>query len=461
MAGDGHAVVIGASMAGLAVTKALTRAYERVTVLERDALPESAAPRRGVPQGRHAHALLAAGGDALDELFPGVIDEMVADGATFTDPGTHGRWCVSGHRLARGPLGRAVLLATRPFIEAHVRRRVRDDPAVRIVERADVQGLATTGDARRVVGVHVQPRDGGRDRQTVTADVVVDCSGRGSRTPQWLDALGFASPAVEQFQLDVRYSTRHYRLPPEALGDDVVVFIGPTPDDPRGGLVLRVEGDRWLVTLAAMGGQRPPTDPDRYEEFAATLPMRDLYDSLRQGQPLDDPTEFRYPTSVRRSYERVRDFPDGLLIAGDAVCSFNPIYGQGMTVAALEALALRRLLDEGAPPAPRTWFAAIASITAVPWDMAVTADLGIRCIPGRRTPRTRLINAYLARYHAAGAHDPALGRLFAEIAGLVEKPARLVYPATIARVIRGNRVRGRRLAGRDRSPSRQGDGATS
>ncbi|HVL97975.1 MAG TPA: FAD-dependent monooxygenase [Egibacteraceae bacterium] len=437
-AGSAHAVVVGASMAGLAVAKALSSVYGRVTVLDRDRVPEGVAHRSGVPQGRHAHALLPAGADALEELFPGVLDDMVADGATRADPGARGRWCVSGHRLARGPLGRDTILATRPFIEAHVRRRLQEHPAVRIRSRCDVRGLVASTDRRRVLGLRVRSPDDGDVEKTFAADLVVDCSGRRSRTPQWLEGLGYAGPQVEQLHVDLRYATRRYHLPSGALDDDVVVFVGPTPDGPRGAVMMRVEGDRWLVTLAAMGGERPPADPDAYESFAAQLPMHDLADALRQGEPLDDPAEFRYPANTRHRYERVRAMPDGLLVAGDAVCSFNPIYGQGMTVAAMEAVALRRLLGAGTAPDPRTWFSTTADIVKVPWALAVGADLGIRCIRGRRTLRIRLANAYIARFHAAAAHDSALGVLFAQVAGLVERPQRLLSPSTVTRVIRGN-----------------------
>ena len=437
-AAGGHGVVIGASMAGLAVAKALVGAYERVTVLDRDGVPDAVAHRSGVPQGRHVHALLPSGGDALEELFPGVLDELVAAGATRADPGERGRWCLSGHRLARGPVGRDAVMATRPFVEGHVRRRLREEPAVRIVERCEVRGLETTSDRGRVVGVRVRPRDGEGFEEVVEADLVVDCSGRRSRLPQWLEGLGYAVPETDRLRVDLRYSSRRYRLPPEALGDDVMVFVGPTSDEPRGAVMIRVEDGQWLVTLAAMGGERVPVDDDRYESFAARLPISDAYAALRRGEPVDEPAEFRYPASVRNRYERLRAFPEGLLAAGDAVCSFNPIYGQGMTVAALEAVALRRLLTAGTAPAPQVWFAAVAGIADVPWDLAVTADLGMRCIEGRRTARTRLLNAYIGRFHAAAAHDPTLGGLFARVAGLLEGPERLLHPATVARVIRGN-----------------------
>lgn len=434
----GQAIVIGASMAGLAVAKALADVYERVTVFDRDVVPDGVHGRSGVPQGRHAHVLLPAGGDALEDLFPGLLAETVTDGATLADTGERARFCLNGHRLARGRLGRDTISATRPFLEAHVRRRLRADSAVRLVERCDVRGLVASTDGRRVVGVRAQPRDGGLAEESVAADLVVDCSGARSQLPQWLAELDYPVATVDRQRVDLRYATQKYALAPGVLDDDVAVLVGPTVDGPRSGALLRIEDDQWLVTLAGMGGERPPRHPDRFAAFAAQFPIPDLYDALQQGHPLDDVAEFRYPASVRHRYERLRAFPDGLLAAGDAVCSFNPIYGQGMTVAAMEAVALRRLLATGVVPAARTWFSAIAKIAAVPWDLATVADLAVRCIEGPRTPRTRWLNAYVRRFHAAAVGDPALAMRFQRVFGLLERPECLLYPATMARVLRGN-----------------------
>ena len=434
----GHAIVVGASMAGLSIAKALTGSFDRVTVLDRDGIPDDIANRKGVPQGRHLHVLLTAGGDALEELFPGLLDEFVADGAATGDLGVRGRMCVNGHRLARGRLGRDDILASRPFVEGHVRGRVREDPAVIFTQGRRVRALVTTGDRRRVVGVEVVPNTGDGSSETLAADLVVDCSGRRSRMPAWLEGLGYRPPDVDELRVEVRYATRQYRLPADALGGDLFALITPAPDQPRGGGMALIEGDRWMVTLVGMGGEQPPLDPNGYDAFAARLPAGDIRDAIAQGQALDQPVAFRYPANVRRRYERLRDFPEGLLVAGDAVCSFNPIYGQGMTVAALEAVALRGLLDQGMVPSARSWFRSIAPIVDVPWDLAIGSDLAIPSIEGRRSLQIRLVNRYMDRFYIAAAHDPVLAVMFGRVSSLLDSPTRLLHPATVARVIRGN-----------------------
>jgi 2-polyprenyl-6-methoxyphenol hydroxylase-like FAD-dependent oxidoreductase len=431
-----HAVVLGASMAGLLAARVLADAYAQVTVIDRDQLPPTGTHRRGVPHGRHTHALLARGQQALEELFPGFAAELVAHGAAAGDVLGNGRWYLNGHRLRQTHTGLVALCASRPFLEGHVRARVRALPGLRLLDRCQVVGLATTPDGRRVTGVRVLRRAGGGE-EVLGADLVVDATGRGSRTPLWLEALGYPRPPTEQVRIGLGYATRTYRLPPDALGGDLGMLHAPTPEHPRGGALLMLEGDRWMVTLVGILGDHPPTDPDGFLTFARSLRFPDIYQAIRDGEPLDDAVGFRFPASVRHRYERLRRFPDGLLVVGDAVCSFNPIYGQGMSVAAAEALALRRHLERGTRPQPRRLFGELARVVDVPWDIAVGGDLAFPGVQGRRTVKVRLVNAYIARLHVAAAHDAHLASAFMRVAGLVAPPESLLRPGVLLGVLRG------------------------
>jgi 2-polyprenyl-6-methoxyphenol hydroxylase-like FAD-dependent oxidoreductase len=433
-----RAVVLGASLAGLVAVRVLADAYAQVTVIDRDQLPEGPVHRRGVPHGRHIHALAARGQQALEELFPGLTTELIAHGAPAGDMLADARLYLGGHRLRRAHAGLVLLCASRPFLEGRVRTRVRTLANVRFLDRCDVVGLATTPGGRRVTGARLLRRADGSAEEVLRADLVVDATGRGSRTPVWLEALGYARPEREQVQIGLGYATRTYRLSPAALGGDLGVLHGATPEHPRAGVLQGLEGDRWMVTLAGILGDHPPTDPDGFLAFARSLRFPDIYQAVRNGQPLDDPIAFRFPASVRHRYERLARFPDGLLVVGDAVCHTNPIYGQGMTMAALEALALRRHLQGGTAPQPRRWFRDLARVVDVPWEMAGGADLSFPGVQGQRTAKARLVNAYLARLHAAAAHDARLASAFVRVAGLVAPPQSLLRPRIAVRVLRAS-----------------------
>jgi 2-polyprenyl-6-methoxyphenol hydroxylase-like FAD-dependent oxidoreductase len=247
-----HAVVLGASMAGLLAARVLAETYRTVTVIDRDVLPESPAQRRGVPQGRHLHGLHPRGREVLEELFPGFTTHVVGAGAQLADALGGVRLMLSGHRLRQADIGLAALFTSRPFLEGQVRARVRALPGVAFRESTDIVGLTTTADRRRVTGVQCQHSATGRpsrqsdtcrpsqqlatDRaegtETIMADLVVDATGRGSRTPAWLQEWGYQRPAQDRVDIGLGYATRTYRLRPGALGPDKAILLGATPDNP-------------------------------------------------------------------------------------------------------------------------------------------------------------------------------------------------------------------------------------
>jgi 2-polyprenyl-6-methoxyphenol hydroxylase-like FAD-dependent oxidoreductase len=435
-----HAVVLGASMAGLAATRVLADAYERVTVLERDALPATAAHRKGVPQSHHAHGLLARGREVLEELFPGLTDELVARGALYGDVQLQGRWSNEGVRLCQAPSGLNGLSVSRPLLEGQVRRRLAALSGVRIVDDQDVAGLVATPDGRRVSGVRTIGRAIGGVAETLTADLVVDATGRGSRSPVWLEALGYQRPEREEVRVHGTYATAMYRRRQEHLDGDRLVIVAATRATRRGAVMLAQEGDRWIVTLFGYLGERPPTDPDGFVAWAASVSTPDVHEVIREAELLQEPVPARFPGSMRHRYERLDQFPEGYVVTGDAVCSFNPVYGQGMTVSALEALALRDCLGDGAGQLGQRFFRSAAKLIDIPWGIAVGSDLRFPEVKGPRTPKVRMVNAYLARLHVAAGQDPVLGRAFLRVVNLIDPPERLMSPELAFRVMRSTRA---------------------
>jgi hypothetical protein len=292
----------------------------------------------------------------------------------------------------------------------------------------------------------VQRRSDNSQPEVLRAGLVIDATGRGSRTPVWLKEFGYAPPDEDRVKIDLAYTTRHYRVPYDPFGSDLAIISAATPSHPRGAFFYRLPGDGNRVELSLTGvlGDHPPTDPEGFLDFVRSLPVPDIYPAVRDSEPLDDPVMFRFPASVRRRYERLARFPDGLLVMGDAVCSFNPIYAQGMTVAALESLTLRRHLQHPAELRPRHFFQDIAGQIDSPWEFSATADLGYPGVPGRRTTKIRMINAYIARLHKAAVHDSSLTNAFIRVAGLIDEPTTLLRPGKLLRVLRPARAAARR-----------------
>ncbi len=446
MDGREHAVVLGASMAGLLTARVLSEHFDRVSVVERDVLPPEGAHRRGVPQGRHVHALLPRGGVLLEELFPGLVAELAGAGAPLLEDLSQMHFEVLGHRLsrARSPLRPVGVQASRPVLEAAVRRRVCDRANVEVLDGRDVLGLVATPQRERVCGVRVQRRDVRGGEEVLGADLVVDATGRGGRTPAALAEWGYGRPVEETVQVDITYTSVPVRLRPGSL-DASLFLIGPRPGRLTSmGLFAHGDG-AWLLTVMGYGAAAPAPDLDSMLDRVAEMAPPEVVTALHRAEALDDVRVHRYPASRRRRYERLRRFPRGLLVVGDALCSFNPVYGQGMTVAAEEAVALGDALAAGADRTlARRYFRSAARHVDVAWRLSVGSDLALPEIPGRRSLEVRAVNHYLARVLATAARDPEVATRLLRVIGFVDPPTALLAPRVAARVLRGPR--------RDRRP---------
>jgi 2-polyprenyl-6-methoxyphenol hydroxylase-like FAD-dependent oxidoreductase len=429
-----RAVVIGAGMGGLLAARVLADRFERVTVVERDALPAVDEPRRAVPQGRHCHTLLPAGQLGLEELLPGILAELVADGApSYRAMGE--LLCVAGgYQLARGDTGRRALLASRPFLEGHVRRRLAQLPNVALEERCDAVGLLGDERRERIVGVRLLRRAAG-SAEELPADLVVAATGRGARVPSWLEELGYPRPAEQRLDIDIVYATRALRPRAGALGPDKLVLVFARPELPRGLFLFAEEHDRWRLSAYGYGGHHPPTDAEGFEDFVASVAPPDVAAAIRGAEPLAPVVAHRIPADLRRRYERLRRLPGGLVPFGDAICAFNPVYGQGMTVAVREALALRDGLAAGRHRLERRFLRAAARTIDDAWTLATGADLAQPTVAGRRPARVRLVNAYLRRLHAAAERDPQLALTFINVIAMLDRPQRLLHPGPVGRVL--------------------------
>ncbi|MET7549698.1 FAD-dependent monooxygenase [Streptomyces sp. NPDC005500] len=436
-----RAVVLGAGVAGLLAAGALSDRFAQVTVVDRDLLPPAPVPRKGVPQGRQLHVLLARGAAALDDLFPGFLDELVAAGAVRGDNQADVHWRLDGHLLCPEPSGLIGYGASRPLIEHLVRRRVAALPGVRIVDGHDVLGLVADEGRERVTAVRLRERRAGAPGRSVAADLVVDACGHGSRAGQWLRQLGYPVPPESRVRANVVYVTRRFQRDPDQRQGAAIV---PFPGLPRGGAVVPEEENRYAVVLFGLLGEEPPTDDEGMLAYAETLAGPDAAHLLRSAAPLDQAVRMRYPASVRRHYEKLDRYLGGFLAVGDAFCSFNPTYGQGMTVAALEALHLRKLVAQCTHDLPKRFFRQSARTIGDAWSMATGGDLRFPAAVGKRRRIDRVLESYLDAYRFAASVDPVLGARFVRVANLIDRPSRLLSPGTALRVLRASRGRSRR-----------------
>lgn len=427
-----HAIVIGASMAGLLAGRVLADAYDGVTVIERDPLPEEPRPRRGVPQGRHVHVLLESGRATLEDLFPGFGEELLTAGGLLIDGGSDLRFYTDGDYLAPTPERLELYSASRPLIEQRVRRRLVAHPAVQIRDECQFTEYLVDTTGERVEGVAVREADAGE--MELYADLVVDATGRTSRTPSWLADQGYEPPPVDEVRIDVSYSSAYVERPP---GDRRMYLIPPSAPRTFGGAAFPVEGDRWLVTLIGFHGDEPPAAPEQFGDFVSRLPTPELERLLDRHRLLSAEAEqYPFPSNRRRRYEALERFPSGLLVIGDAITSFNPTYGQGMSVAALEALQLHHTLastDGGDLAGP--FFDRAADVVEIAWQLAVGGDFEFEGTTGPKPRGTDVFNRYLSRLFRRAHRDGSLTRDFARVLTMERPPQSLLRPSVLRRVL--------------------------
>ncbi|WP_155370889.1 NAD(P)/FAD-dependent oxidoreductase [Catellatospora vulcania] len=431
--GRGTAVVVGAGIAGLAAARVLADRFAEVIVVDRDELPDDAAPRRGVPQGWHSHVLLVAGQRALGDVFPGLHEALAERGAVVFDSAADLHLYRLGAAWQPVHTGLPFVSVSRPLLEHTMRRQVAQLPQVTIRAGAAVSGLI--GADGQVTGVVL---DGA---EHLAADLVVDATGRGSRSDRWLSALGYPTPEVEEVKVSVGYVSRYYRHTPGDLPVQAA-FVQPTPPkEKRIGAALLVEDDRWLVSVGGWHGDYPPADEAAFLAHAESLPDPIIADLVRKAEPLTEPVPFQFPANRRRLFEQLSDVPGGYLAIGDAVSSFNPLYGQGMTVAAQQAKALGQVLDEHGPAdadAVRDFYRRAAGIVTVPWQAAVGGDFDYPETGGQRPAAAALFGRYSTKVQLAAQISGEVRKVVLAVQHLLSPPTALWRPSLVAEVARAS-----------------------
>jgi len=316
-----------------------------------------------------------------------------------------------------------------------VRQRVTALGNVEVRNLTVVNNLELTDDKSRVIGVRVTGVADDAVPEVLTADLVIDATGRGSRTPAWLEELGYQRPAEEKVKIDLAYTTRLYKLGSDPYGSDLSINSVARPENPRGAFFARLDKDVAMLSLTGLLGDHPPRDDDGFLEYTKSLDAKEIYQTVKDSVPVDDAVTFHVPASVRRRYDRLTRFPQGFLVIGDGICVFNPVYGQGMTVAAMEAVALGEHLDKG-PARPIEFFKELKPIVDVPWDISAGGDLAFAGVEGKRTLKGKMGNAYISKLHSAAQVNGRFTAAFFRVAGLVDRPEALMRPSLMFGVFR-------------------------
>jgi len=441
-----QALVIGSGMAGLFAARVLTDHFEQVTILDRDVLSGGAEARAGVPQGRHVHGLLLRGLRILEQLFPGISAELETAGAERIDWINDLEFHTVYGVLPRFASEYQALTCSRPLLEGTIRRRLAAHPRIRFLALREAVGVLSVSDEQCVTGVRVRVRDpeahtlGAED--ALTADLVVDASGRDSHILDWLAALGYEQPPTETIDGKLGYATRQYRRQQSSQASwKVLALLNSWPQIRRGGIVMPIEDDRWIVTVAGVGDDHPPTDEAGFLAFLEGMTIPQLAEAVKHAEPLSNIYGYQRMENRWRHFERLSRWPAAFLAVGDSVCQLNPYYGQGIAVAALTALELEKTLRESTgnrPDLGRRFQKALAKVFATPWLMATSEDLRSPFTVGGASGgmASRLMYSYFDGVKRAIAHDEHALRIFVDVTHLLKPSAAMFQPAMVAGVLR-------------------------
>ncbi|MFK0570388.1 FAD-dependent monooxygenase [Endozoicomonas sp.] len=438
-----RAIVIGGSVAGLMAAKTLSPFFKEVIILEKDPLDSDSGLHKGAGQGSHSHVLLPSGIELLEQLFGTPRFNLREYGIYPADAAEELKWFQFGVWKKRFHSGVDMGWCHRSQFEWQVRQTVISVSNIQLQTGSRVLGLVVSEDGRRIKGVHYQATLNKDATQMLEADLIIDAAGRGTHTPKWLSEASIASVTEDEVRAQISYTTRKFQIP-ESLTDSLdwkVLAIYPEPPNvKRGGMIYPLGNGEWMTTLVGFNGEVATLEMAGFMDYAQSLPQPDLYEVLKQGTPIGEPLNYRIPGSLWRRYDRIKQWPGNFLVVGDAVCSFNPIYGQGVTMALKDLQKLKVLLEQQetdfTPATMARLQKQIGQGKIIPWLMAASPDFMYPGTRGKKPVGISMMNSYIKTIMKLAGKDQDIHQRFIETFTFLKSPMVLMTPGIISKVIR-------------------------
>lgn len=434
------AIIIGGGISGKLAARVLSEFFKEVVMIERDQESVRPVPRKGARQGEHLHALLHAGAHGLEELFPGITEKFYESGALKINSTKDLAWFHHGVWKLRFDGGYTTALQTRPHLEWHIEQYIKAIPNVLIYYNHNVKNYFYNIEENRITGVEVITAN--NSTKTFIADVVVDASGASSFTTNWLKQVGVDIPQ-HKVEIGLSYVTQLFQLPENCSRDWMIKLIYPNPPHEKiGGSLSKVEGDQYISTIMSyeyeINEKQVLENEHGFIELSKRLPKLDIYDEIKDGTPISKTSVFRVPHIIWKRFDKVRNLPAGLLLIGDTVCRIDPVFGQGMSIAVLEAMALQKLFLKKSNNLQKTitiFHKKIAKIISVIWNMVVTEDFRYSGTSGKKPIGLKFQQWYAKQIFLLSSEDEKVYNTFIKVMNLVKPMTILMKPGILIKVL--------------------------
>jgi 2-polyprenyl-6-methoxyphenol hydroxylase-like FAD-dependent oxidoreductase len=431
------AIVIGGSMAGKFAAKALSTSFKEVIILEVGDKWDGKASRKRVPQSDHPHVLLKGGEKAIEELFPTITNELIKAGSIINNFTRDLKWHQFG--LWKQPfIGEVHMIQqSRPLLEWHIQKRIDQISNITITYKTLVNGLLVDGKLNKVCGVKVKYLETGMQEE-VHADIVIDASGFGSKSMEWLREYEI-EVQEEKVRIDLFYATKMFQLKENQELDCCNMLMSPSfPENPYGVLIQTIEDNRYFVTFSGYANEKAPQTDDEFYDFAENLSISNVTDFLNKAEGITDIKTYKIPYQVRRRFDLVNNVPEGLLVVGDAQCRFDPVFGQGVSVAAMEAHQLQLLLQSRKQldkTFTQQFYKKTADIIEIPWDMTTTEISRHPQLKRELTTKQKFQLWYTKQIYRLSASDSDVYIRLVRVMNLIRSPFHLFHPKVLLAVL--------------------------